>query len=171
MVMDVLEAIFTRRSVRKFTGEPVSDKDLETILRAGFQGPTAHNLQPWEFIVIKDKSTFEQIAKIHTYAKMLLQAEVCIIVCGNHNKQGTTGFLIEDCSAAIENILITTNGLGLGAVWCGLYPVPHLTKEVSNICLLPDYIIPVGMVVIGHKGEEKKVEDRYDKAKVHYERW
>jgi nitroreductase len=169
--MDILEAIFTRRSIRKFTDEPVSDKDLETVLRAGFQAPSAHNLQPWEFVVIKDRNKFEKIAKVHTYAKMLLRAEVCIIVCGDNGKQTTTGFLVEDCSAAIQNILLAAHGIGLGAVWCGLYPVTNLTNEIVNICMLPEHIIPIGMVVLGHKGEEKEIADRYDVAKLHQEEW
>lgn len=169
--MEVLEAIFTRRSIRKFTGEPITDQDLETVLRAGFQAPSAHNSQPWEFIIMKDKSNMERIAKVHTYAKMLPNAEACIIVCGDKNKQTMTGFLIEDCSAAIQNILLAAHGIGLGAVWCGLYPVTHLTKEVKRVCSLPNHIVPVGMVVLGHKGEERTQEDRYDIAKLHYEVW
>lgn len=169
--MDVLEAIMSRRSIRKYTGEPISEQDLETILRAGFQAPSAHNIQPWEFIVIKDKSKHESIAKVHTYAKMLPQAEACIIVCGDKNKQSTTGLLIEDCSAAIQNILLAAHGIGLGAVWCGLYPAVHLTKVVKKVCLLPNNIVPVGMVVLGHKGEEKKQMDKYNIEKIHYEVW
>lgn len=169
--MDVLEAIFTRRSIRKFTGEPVSDSDVETILKAGMCAPSAHNIRPWEFIIIRDKEIFERIAKVHAYAKMLLQAEVCIIVCGDKDKQKTLGFLIEDCSAAIENILLAAHGIGLGAVWCGLYPVPHLIKGIENICSLPDNVVPVGMVVIGHKGEERETADRFDRTKLHYDIW
>lgn len=169
--MDILEAIFTRRSIRKFSGEHISDVDLDTVLRAGFQAPSAHNHQPWEFVIIKDKSKFEKIAKVHTYAKMLPQADVCIIVCGDKIKQPMQGFLIEDCSAAIQNILLAAHGIGLGAVWCGLHPDTHLTKEIKNICLLPKHMIPVGMVVLGHKGEDRKTEDRYNEAKLHYENW
>lgn len=169
--MNIMEAIFTRRSIRRFTGEAIADKDLELVVRAGFQGPSAHNLQPWEFIVIKEKSNKERIAKAHPYAKMLPSAEACIIVCGDQNKQKTTGFLVEDCSAAIQNILLAAHGIGLGAVWCGLYPVEQLTQEIAKACSLPDHIIPVGMVVLGHKGEEKKKEDRYDSSKVHFEVW
>jgi nitroreductase len=102
---------------------------------------------------------------------MLPQAEVCIIICGDKNKQSMTGLLIEDCSASIENILLAAHGMGLGAVWCGLYPVTQLTKEMKKVCQLPNNIIPVGMVVLGHKGEEKKSTDKYDAAKLHYEKW
>lgn len=169
--MDILEAIYTRRSIRKFTNEAISGEDLEKILRAGFQAPSAHNFQPWEFLIIKDKSTFEEISRVHTYAKMLPQADTCIIVCGDEKKQPKTGFMIEDCSAAIQNILLAAHGLGLGAVWCGLYPVTQLTEDIKNICSLPDHITPVGMVVLGHKGEDKAPVDRFDAGKIHYEKW
>ncbi|TAH70007.1 MAG: nitroreductase family protein [Anaerolineaceae bacterium] len=169
--MDVIEAISTRRSIRKFTGEPISDSELDIILRAGFQSPSAHNRQPWEFIVIKDKSRFEALAKVHKYAQMTLQAGACIIVCGNTDIQELTGFLIEDCSASIQNILLASHGIGLGAVWVGLYPITEHTNNISNMFSLPGNIIPVGMVVIGRKGEEKDKADRFNVDKVHYETW
>lgn len=169
--MDVIEAILTRKSIRIYTGEPISELDLETVLKAGFHAPSAHNCQPWEFIVIKDKDKFETIASVHTFAKMLPKAEVCIIVCGDKNKQPMTGFMVEDCSAAIQNILLAAHGIGLGAVWCGLYPVEELTTQIKEICNLPDFIEPIGMVVLGHKGEERKVRDRFNPSKIHYEVW
>jgi nitroreductase len=170
-VMDVLQAIYTRRSIRKFSGEPISDEDMEKLLRAGFSAPSAHNKQPWNFVVVKNKSTLEHIAANHPYAKMLPQAGCCIIVCGDENAQETKGFLIEDCSAAIQNILLAAHGIGLGAVWSGLYPVPELTKMISAELKLPDNITPVGMVVVGHKTEDKGPSDRYDSAKIHYDQW
>lgn len=169
--MDIIEAIFTRRSIRRYTGEPVSEQELETVLRAGFHAPSAHNYKPVDFLIIKDKSKFETIASFHPYAKMLPQAEVCIIVCGDQKKQDMTGFLIEDCSAAIENMLLAAHGIGLGAVWCGLYPVEELTSQVREVCSIPGDIIPVGMIVLGQKGEEKKVFDRYDVTRLHYDKW
>ena len=169
--MDILEAIMTRRSIRKFTDEQVSDADLTTILKAGFQAPSAHNLQPWDFVIVKDRKMFSKIAQFHPYAQMLPQADICIVVCGDKSKQGMTGFMIEDCSAAIENMLLAAHGIGLGAVWCGLYPVSQLTKKMCELINLPHSIVPVGMIVLGHKGEEKNSADRFDAAKLHYEKW
>jgi nitroreductase len=169
--MEVLEAIFTRRSVRNFTGQPISEEDLKTVVNAGFCAPSAHNKQPWHFVIVRDKDALENISKVHPYAKMLPQAGCGIIVCGDKRKEGMTGFLIEDCSAAIQNMLLAAHGLGLGAVWCGLYPVPQLTKPVIKFVNLPSAIVPVGMVVIGHKAEEKESIDRYDDSKVHIEQW
>lgn len=169
--MDVLDAIFTRRSIRKFTGEPINEDDLRTILKAGFQAPSAHNFQPRNFVVVRDKETIEKIAQFHNYGKMLPKAGCGIIVCGDKEKQPEPGFLIEDCSASIQNILLAAHGLGLGAVWCGVYSVTKLTESMSDVLGLPKNIIPVGMVVLGVKDEEKEPIDRYDESKVHFDKW
>src|SRR5690554_4415591 len=118
--MNVLDAIFSRRSIRKFTGEQVKEEDLKTILKAGFQAPSAHNYQPREYIVVKDKEILNKISEFHKYAKMLPNAGCGIVVCGDTSKQEEIGFLVEDCSASIQNMLLAAHGLGLGAVWCGL---------------------------------------------------
>jgi nitroreductase len=169
--MDLFDAIFTRRSIRKFTGEPVSEEQLALILRAGSYAPSAHNHQPWHFVVVRDCDTLEAIAAGHPYAKMLPQAGCCIVVCGDKERQGMTGFLVEDCSAAIQNMLLAAHGSGLGAVWCGLYPVPRLTRLVSKLLQLPKHVIPVGMIGLGHKLEDRQTGERFDPARVHQEKW
>lgn len=169
--MDVLQAIFTRRSIRRYTGAPISEEHMEALLKAGSCAPSAHNLQPRHFIVIKNPATLEYIAEMHPYAKMLPQAGCCIIVCGDDEVQKTKGLLVEDCAASIENILLAAHGIGLGAVWCGLYPVPELTKIIATTAKLPENIEPIGMVVVGHKVEAKEPSDRFDKARIHYDQW
>lgn len=170
-LLNIFEAIYTRRSIRKFTGKVISDKELKSVLKAGFYAPSAENKQPWHFIIIKDKETLESISKIRPGSKMLLDAGCGIIVCGDNEKQKQTGFLIEDCSAAIQNILLAAHGLGLGAVWCGLYPLAQFTKGIKNVFKLPSHIIPVGMVVIGYPDDDKDVVYRFDEAKIHSEKW
>jgi nitroreductase len=169
--MDVLEAIFTRRSIRKFTEQPVDDEDLHMILRAGCYAPSARNSQPWHFVVVRDCASLDAIAQDHPYAKMMPQAGCCVVVCGDKTKQGMTGFLIEDCSAALQNMLLAAHGLGLGAVWCGLYPLTQRTKVVQRLLHLPPNIMPVGMFALGHKAEERTTEERFDPDKVHFEKW
>lgn len=169
--MNVVEAIFTRRSIRKYTGEPISKENMEILLKAGAAAPSAHNSQPWHFVVVKDPAKLKEIAEKHPYAKMLPQAGCCIIVCGDKEKQSRTGFLLEDCSAAIQNILLAAHGIGLGAVWCGLHPVPQLTQLASEVIQLPSTIEPVGMVVVGHKAEEKGPANRFDESKIHHDQW
>jgi nitroreductase len=169
--MNVIDAIFTRRSIRKYTGQPIEQGELEQILKAGFYAPSAHNHQPWHFIVVRDPRILEKIAAGHQYSKMLPQAGCAIIVCGDTKKEELLGFLIEDCSAAIQNMLLAAHGLGLGAVWCGLYPVTRLTALIGGLLGLPSKIIPVGMVVVGHGDEARNVPDRYDENRVHLDKW
>lgn len=169
--MDVLDAIFTRRSIRKFTGEQVSEENLKTILKAGFSAPSAHNYRPQHFVVVREKSTLESITSFHPYCKMLPNAGCGIIVCGDTKKQNVTGFLVEDCSASIQNMLLAAHGLGLGAVWCGLYPHDQLTKPMAELLKLPSTIIQIGLVVLGHKDQEREAPDRYEGEKVHFEEW
>lgn len=169
--MDVLEAIYSRKSIRRFTGEKISEENLKTILMAGFCAPSAHNKRPWHFVVIRDEESLKAIANAHPYAKMLPGAGCGIVVCGDKEREGMTGFLVEDCSAAMENMLLAAHGIGLGAVWCGLYPVPQLVKLVEKVLDLPENIIPVGVMVVGAKDEERAVKDRYDEERVHFDRW
>lgn len=169
--MDILETIFTRRSIRKYTGEPVGEDELKLILKAGFYAPSAHNKQPWHFVVIRDPEKLQKISDGHKYSKMLPQAGCAVIVCGDRNIEELTGFLVENCSAAIENMLLAAHGIGLGAVWCGLYPVTKLTELVAGLLGLPSKIVPVGMVVIGHGAEAREVTDRYDESRIHLDQW
>lgn len=169
--MTILEAINTRRSIRKFTGEIISDKDLELILKAGFQAPSAMNREPREYIVIRDKEKMDKIASYHPHAKMLPQAGCAIVVCGDKEKQNIEGFLSQDCSASVQNILLAAHGLDLGAVWCGVHPRPELMTPMAEILGLPDHIIPIAMVVVGIPDQKTKEVDRYDEACVRYDQW
>lgn len=169
--MNILDAIFTRRSIRKFTGEIIKDEELEIILKAGFQAPTAHNRQPWEFVVVQDKDLIQKITDLHKYAKMFPSAGTGIIVCGDMEKEDREGFLVENCSASIQNMLLAAHGIGLGAVWCGLYPVEEYVNSIKEILGLPENIIPVGLVVVGNKSADPEPSNRYDEDKIHYDKW
>ena len=169
--MDVLEAINSRRSIRKFTGKPIDEQDLKNIIKAGFQAPSAHGLEPREFVVVRNAKIIEKIVQFHGHAKMLPQAGCGIVVCGDKTKQNVFGFLISDCSASVQNMLLAAHGLGLGAVWCGLYPREHLIEGMTDVLNLPEHIIPVGMVVVGIKDEKKSAINRYNEDKIHYDRW
>lgn len=169
--MNVLDAIFTRRSIRSFTGEIISDEDLTTILKAGFQAPSAHNRQPREYIVIKDEEILNTIPTFHPYTKMLPKAKCGIVVCGNKEKQSEVGFLALDSAASIQNMLLAAHGLGLGAVWCGLYPIPELMGPMAELLGLPEDIVPISMVVVGIKDKDSKPIDRYNEDNIRYDKW
>lgn len=166
-----LETMRSRRSIREYTGEPITDDDLETLLRAGFCAPTARNLRPWHFIAVRDGNALGGIAEIHPYAKMLPRAGCGIVVCGDRAIQPEDGYLALDCAAAIQNILLAAHALGLGAVWLGVWPRAERVEKLRGVLSIPETILPVGIVAVGHPAEEKLPRDSYDAARVHRDRW
>ncbi len=171
-VVDVLQAIHERRSIRSYTDEPVSRKDILTLLRAAMVGPTAHNGQEWRFVVVDDKDLLHEIPTINPYARMSRRAQLGILVCADLHAEKTPGFWIQDCCAAIENILLAAAGIGLGAVWTGISDsYPEMIKKYQALFHLPEHILPAGFIVIGHGKKEARAADRYDSKKVHYNSW
>ncbi len=169
--MDALEVLFTRRSIRKYTDAPVSDADLKLLLRAAMAAPSANNAQPWQFIVVRDQARREAIARCHPYAQMAPKAPLCIVVCGDLGKEKTPGFWVQDCSAAIQNIMLAARALGLGTVWTGVHPVEERVTAIRQAFGIPDGVIPLGIVVVGHPAQPFSEQDRYDEHKVHYDQW
>ena len=169
--MTLIDIINSRRSIRKYTGEAIDEEMLKSIIQAGFQAPSAHNYQPQNFIVVKDKKTLNMIAEKHNSAKMLTKAGCAIVVCGDKKKQSREGLIVADCSASIQNMLLASHSLGLGAVWIGLYPIKEFENIISEILNIPENMIPVGIVSIGHKAIEKGMIDKYDEKRIHREMW
>jgi len=166
-----VEAIFNRRSIRKYTDEPVTDTELEALLRAALSAPSAGNCHPWELIVVRDRATLDAIADFHPYAAMLRQAPLALCVCGSLDRQRGDGYWVLDCSAATENILIEAQALNLGAVWLGIYPRPERVEKLTEILALPENVQPLSLVAIGHPAEVKDTPDRLDYRFIHHERW
>lgn len=166
-----MKEIFERRSIRKYTGKPVSNKNIEELLKAAMASPSAGNQQPWEFIVIKDKKILNEITKFHPYSQCLSEAPLAIAVCADLKKETNKGFWVQDCSAATENILIEAQHLGLGAVWLGIYPGEDRIKELKKILNLPEEVIPLSLVSIGHPAEKKEPSNRYKESRIHINKW
>ncbi len=169
--MDALDCIMTRRSVRKYTGKPVSDAQLETLLRAGMAAPSASNRRPWQFVVVRNADMLNAISNVHPYAKMLPQAGCGILVCGDTAKNDSLGYLAEDCSAALENMLLAAHALGLGAVWLGVYPREERVRALRELLHIPESVLPVGMMAVGEPAEKPEAPDRYEPDRVHLEAW
>lgn len=166
---DFLDVFYRRRSIRKFTEEPVSREDLITLLKAGMSGPSAMNAQPWEFVVVTEKETLARFRKVLMFAKMKGTAAICVLGSKRiqTNKVGDK-FWVQDCSAATENILLATTAMGLGAVWIGIHPVRHFERQVKSILNLPDGVTPLNLIILGHPAEEKEARTQYDAKRVHW---
>ena len=135
--MELSEALLKRRSVRKFTAEPVSEENVLELLHAAMSGPSACNKTPWEFFVVTKPEALEKLRKAARYSK--IEAPLAIVVCGNLSKalpSQLSPFWIQDCSAATENILLCATDLGLGSVWCGIHPMKTAEKKVREALLL-----------------------------------
>jgi len=169
--MEAIEAILGRRSIRKYTGEPVSDDQVKRLLEAAMAAPSAHNRQPWHYVVISDKATLLEIPKFHNYSKMLEQAALAIVVCGDLDLEAGTGFWVQDCAASTQNILLAAKATGLGAVWLGAYPNEGLVKGLRSLLKLPEKIVPFCIISVGHPSEEKPPGNRYDEKRVHKNKW
>lgn len=166
-----MNAILNRKSIRKYKDIKVSDEIVEELLKAGMAAPSAGNEQPWEFIVLRDKEIMKKITEVHPYSQMLLNTDVAIVVCGDESKEVFKGFWVQDCSAATENILIAAEDKGLGAVWLGVYPMADRVDEIKEILNLPSSVIPLSIIPVGYPDEQTEAADRFNKTRIHYDRW
>lgn len=169
--MELLEALHTRRSIRKYTDKPVSDENIETILQAAMTAPSAGNQQPWQFIIITDRAILDKLASVHPYVGMLKDASLAVLVCGDLSLEKFAGYWVIDCSAAIQNLLLAAHDLGLGAVWTGLHPMQERVEAVSDLFNLPDHVVPHSLIPIGHTEMSSKYQNRYKEERVHHNKW
>jgi len=169
--MDAIDAILSRRSIRKYTKKSISKKLIKDLLEAAMSAPSADNEQPWHFIVIMNTQILSQIQTFHNHAGMLKEAALAILVCCDKNLEKHQGMGIQDCSAATENILITVQAKDLGAVWLGVYPRKERTDGLRKLLKIPEHIIPFSLVSIGYPAEKKPRANRYNESRVHYDKW
>ncbi|MDR1602708.1 MAG: nitroreductase family protein [Tannerella sp.] len=168
-----LSVIHSRKSVRNFiTEKTVPRETLDTIVRAGMAAASAVNLQPWQFIVIDDRTVMDSLAAGLPYAKMLYHAPAAIVVCGDSDvKAGDLAFWEFDCSLASGNILLAVEAMGLGAVWTAVHPDAARISAVRNILNLPDNIIPLNVIPVGYPAGNDKPKDKYRPDKIHWNRY
>ena len=159
--MNTLEAIFTRRSIRRFTDTPVTGEQVETLLRAAMAAPSAKNEQSWRFVVIRDRAVLNRIMDVHPYSAMLATAQLAIAVLGDRTRVTHPDYWVVDCSAASQNLLLAAHDLGLGAVWLGVYPREQRMNDLAKILHLPEHLPPLNLIAIGVPAEEKPKADRY----------
>ncbi|MDE6266603.1 MAG: nitroreductase family protein [Muribaculaceae bacterium] len=169
----VINNIMTRTSVRRFTSQPVSPDTIEILLKAGMAAPTAKNIRPWSFVVVTERAVLDSLQAVHPYSN-LATATAAIIVCGDMQKYDDDilrQYWIQDCSAATENILLAAHSLGLGAVWCGVYPGQERVAGVRKVLSLPGNIIPLNLITMGYPDGEQTPKDKWNPEVVHYQKW
>jgi nitroreductase len=172
-VDEKLGFIFSRRSIRVYAPGEISETAVQQLLRAAMAAPSAAAKDPWRFVVIRNRQTLARLAAALPNGPMLAMAALGIAVCGEieaaHDQQ--LSYLLQDCSAAIENLLLGAHILGLGACWLGVHPREQRIKSLREILSLPASVIPVACIAIGHPGEQKEARTRFTPDYVHIERW
>jgi nitroreductase len=169
--MDVMEAIHTRRSIRKFQQKLVPDELVKELLSAAMSAPSAGNQQPWHFVVITDQEILGRVPGLNPYAAMAREAPLAILVCAELALEKYPGYWVQDCSAATQNLLLAAHGKGLGAVWTGITPMPDRVEGFKKLCNLPEKVIPLALVVVGYPAQTLKPEDRFRADRVHRNTW
>jgi nitroreductase len=170
-IMDVLNAILDRRSIRNYQAKEIPEDIILTLLKAGMYAPSSRNTQSWHFIVIRDRKSLNAIMKVHYYSQMLEKAPLAIMVCGDKNLESNEGNICVNCSAATQNILLAAHELGIGTVWLGVYPRKERMEPIAKLFDLPEHIIPVSLISAGYPDEKVERPERFLPERIHYERW
>ena len=163
-----LEMVFSRRSIRAYTDQPVSKGDITSLLEAGMAAPSAMNRRPWHLVAVTDREVIQAIAKAPPYSRTLPGAPLVLVVCGDPS---VSDWWLQDCTLATENILIAAAGLGLGAVFLGCHGKAEREGPIRQALGIPDEIGMASVLCIGHPAEKKEPRTQYDPAQAHHNRW
>ncbi len=164
-----LSAIYNRKSVRSFIKDrPVSDEDVQALIKAGMSAPSGKDTRPWEFVIINDRAILDKMAEELPTAKMLSQAPIAIVVCGDTIR---SSYWYLDCSAATENILLAAEAMELGGVWTAAYPYRDRMATVIKHTNMPAQVLPLAVIPIGYPMGNHSVKDKYDEKKIHMNKW
>jgi nitroreductase len=169
--MNTLEAIRTRRSIRVYQSKLIPAEVIQEILTAAMYAPSAGDQQPWQFVVVDDPKILTQIPTIHPHAEMAQRAPAAILVCGDTRLEKYAGFWMQDCSAAIQNLLLAAHELGVGSVWTAVYPQEGRVRDFQKMFNLPQQVLPLALVVLGYPAEKPATPQRYQEERVHRNKW
>jgi len=155
--MDLFEAIKNRRSVRAFSSQPVSDEDIEKLIDAARWAPSAGNIQPWEFVVVRESQIKRGLCKAAGDQTFIENAPVVVVVCANvlrsergYGSRGVNLYCIQDTAAATQNMLLAAQAMGLATCWIGAFQ----EEEAQKVLNTPEGVRPVAIVPIGHPAQK-----------------
>ena len=164
-----IDNILNRKSVRKYSDKKVEQEKIDEILKCAMAAPSAMNKQPWEILVVTDKEKLEKIAEVCPNAAYSKNSQVTIIVCGDKNISDK--FWEQDCCAVTENVLLAAEALGLGAVWCAVYPFDDKIVGIKELFGMPENIVPLNVIPMGYPLTNEEPKQKYDAKKVHVNNW
>jgi nitroreductase len=164
----MIDLIKRRRSIRRYTSDPVSEEHVRQLLEAAMSAPSGRAIDPWHFIVVRDAATRQKLAATHTFSDMCSRSPVVIAVCGDEH---LSDHWISDDAAAAENILLAATALGLGAVWVGIYPRAEREAYVHEVLDVPSHIRILCLIPVGHPDEQKPPRTRFNAERVHVDKF
>lgn len=163
-----MNSIFHRVSVRKFQEKEVESDKLELILRAGMQAPSAYNLQPWEFYVVRNREVINELSQVSKYLPCAKNAPLVIVSVYRENVR-VPQYNHINLSIAMENMWLEADSLGLGAVWLGVCPFEENMLKVDQILHLPQGLRTFALLAVGYPLTEPKAQqDRFQAERIHY---
>jgi nitroreductase len=167
----MIDYILSRRSIRNYTDKEISKENIELILKSAMYAPSAMNLQPWHFIVFDNNNVFDRLISAIPHAEMIRNANKCILVCGDSSKEKNESWLLQNCSASIQNVLLAAHSLGIGSCWIAIHGMDEIVEKVKKEFTLPSEIIPVALISLGYPKEVVTAEERFDIKKIHFNGW
>jgi len=181
---ETIRTIMQRKSVRAFTDEPIPAAYMEAMLKAAMAAPTGSNIQPWHFVVLTDKSKYEQVFENNFNMRIFNSAAAVVVFCADttvtrpprDNPDGApvtrpNGTWRDDLGACTENFLLAAESLGLGAVWTAAYPYNERFASIKRELGLPDQVLPYCAVAVGWPANDEQPKDKWKPDRIHYERW
>lgn len=169
---EAIRAILGRRSIRRFEEKPVEKEKIELLIECGSAAPSAANSRPCHFVVATDRPILNRLAEDHPYGKMLFEAPLAIIVCGNPEKNDfARRYWEEDCSAAMQNILVAAHAIGLDGVWLGVRHAEGCEEAIRKILPIPAHIAVLGIAALGYGKEKKDPHKGIEEGTLHVNGW
>ncbi len=172
--MDAYENILNRRSIRKFTDQPISEEQIQKILEAGMSGPSCANTRDWSFLVVRDPDTLNRMADANGRpAQPLRNARLGILVLGDLERAfgPAPEYWVIDGAIAAENMILAANALGIGSVWLGTWPQMERVEAQRKLFSLPDSVVPHSVLAFGYPDEAPAAKGFYEASRVHFEAW